>query len=238
MKLCKFARTAAVLLALGLSSCASTTFNSTWQAPDAEPLTFEEGDKVVALVFAESGAIRRSGEDSMAAELDSRGLKGIASYTLIEDRDVKDEKRAKEAIERTGAVGVIAMRPLAKKEEVTTTPETRYATPNYGGFWGGRAGPYGGGYNNGSAASDEYNANGGRNVGYYNHAWAGAYRPARTRVDTYVSVETLVYDLRQNKLIWAGQTRTENPDSVERFIRDLAKMVSRDLYSRGLAPGQ
>jgi hypothetical protein len=238
MKLCKFLRTAAALLALGLSSCAATTFNSTWQAADAQPLTFEEGDKVVALVFSDSGALRRSGEDSMAAELDRRGLKGIASYILIEDRDVKNEKRAKEAIERAGAVGVIAMRPVGQKQEVTTkTPATHYAAPQYGGFWG-RAGPYGGGYNAGNAASDQYNANGGRNMGYYNYAWAGPYTPARTHVDRYVTVETLVFDLRQNKLIWAGQTRTENPDDMDRFIRDLAKLVSRDLRDRGLAPAQ
>ena len=65
------------------------------------------------MVFVDSGALRRSGEDSMAAELDRRGLEGIASYILIEDRDVKSEERLRAAIERAGAVGVIAIRPLA-----------------------------------------------------------------------------------------------------------------------------
>jgi hypothetical protein len=236
MKLCKFARTATALLVLGLSCCAATTFSSTWQAPDAEPLTFKEGDKVVALVFTDSGALRRSGEDSMAAELNKRGLKGIASYILIEDRDVKNEEKAKAAIERAGAVGVIAIRPMHKSQKVTTTEGSPYGAPYYGGFWGAHTGPYGGGFD-GNAASDEYNANGGRNMGYYNYAAAGVWSPSTTHVDTYVTVETLVFDLRQNKLIWAGKTLTKNPDGMERFIKDLAKMTSRDLRERGLAPG-
>jgi hypothetical protein len=236
MKLCKFARTKAALLALVLSGCSTTTFSSTWQAPDAQPLTFREGDKVVAVVFTDSGALRRAGEDSMAAELNSRGLKGIASYILIEDRDVKSEERVKAAIEHAGAVGVIAIRPIGKQEKVTTTQGSPYGAPYYGGFWGVHAGPYGGGYN-GNAASDEYDANGGRNMGYYNYASAGPWTPSTTRVDTYVTVETLVFDLRQNKLIWAGKTVTENPDGMERFIKELAKLTSRDLRERGLAPG-
>ena len=234
MKLCSFVRTATALLALGLFGCATTTFSSTWQAPDAKPLTFREGDKVVALVFTDSGALRRSGEDSMAAELDKRGLKGIAGYILIEDRDVKNEEKAKAAIEHAGAVGVIAIRPIDKQQKVTTTEGSPYGAPDYGGFWG--VAPYGGGFN-GNAASDEYNPDGGRNIGYYNYAAAGAWTPATTRVDTYVTVETLVFDLRQNKLIWAGKTLTKNPDGMEGFIKELAKLTSRDLRERGLAPG-
>jgi hypothetical protein len=233
MKLCNFARAAAVLLALGLSSCATTTFTSTWQAPDAKPLTFREGDKVVALLFTDSGALRRSGEDSMAAELERRGLKGIAGYIIIEDRDLKSEERAKAFVEQAGAVGVIAIRPIDKQEKVTTTEG--YAAPYYGGFWGVHGAPYVGGFD-GNAASDEYNANGGRNMGYYNYAAASVWVPPTTRVDTLVTVETLVFDLRQNKLVWAGRTLTENPDGMASFIKELAKLVSRDLRARGLAP--
>jgi hypothetical protein len=233
MTLRKFACTSTALLALVLSGCGATTFIATWQAPDAQPLTFKKGDKVVALVFTDSGALRRSGEDSMAAELDRRGLKGIAGYILIEDRDVKNEEKAKAAVERAGAVGVIAIRPVDKQQKVTQTAGSPYAAPYHGGFWGG---PYGGGFN-GNAASDEYNPNGGRNVGYYNYASAGVWTPT-THVDTYVTVETRVFDLRQNKQIWAGETRTENPDGMERFIKELARMISDDLRARGLAPGQ
>src|SRR5690606_16013092 len=40
--------------------------------------------------------------------------------------------------------------------------------------------------------------------GYYGGGWTGT----ELRTDTIVSVETLVYSLAQNKLVWAGQSKT------------------------------
>ena len=52
--------------------------------------------------------------------------------------------------------------------------------------------------------------------------------------DTYVSIETVIYDLRQNKLVWAGQTKTMNPSDVESFVGELADAVSRELRASGM----
>ena len=193
-------------LALLFAGCATTTFTSTWKAPDAQPLQFQAGDKVVALVVAESTALRRSAEANLADELDKRGLKGVPAYTLISDGEIKDEAKAKAAIEGSGAVGVVAMRPKGTEKEVSSTPSAYYGSPYYGGFWGG----------------------------YYGYGWGGYYDPGTIRTDTYVSIETLIYDLRQNKLVWAGQTRTMNPSDVEAFVGELAEAVSRELRDSGL----
>lgn len=200
-------------LALLLSGCATTTFTSVWKAPDAKPLQFHAGDKVVAMVVADSTGMRRSGEANLADELDKRGLKGVPAYTLISDGDIKDEAKAKAAIEASGAVGVIVLRPMGKEQEVSSTPSTYvgasyYGAPYYGGFWGG---------------------------GYYGYGWGGGfYDPGTIRTDTYVSIETVIYDLRQNKLVWAGQTRTMNPSDVEGFVTELATAVSKELRESGL----
>jgi len=55
------------------------------------------------------------------------------------------------------------------------------------------------------------------------------------RTDTYVFVETLIYDLRSNKLVWAGQSKTMNPSDVEGFVAELAKAVRGELQKAGLA---
>lgn len=194
-------------LALLLAGCATTTFTSIWKAPDAKPLQFQAGDKVVAMVVAESTSMRRAGEANLADELDKRGLKGVPAYTLISDTDIKDEAKAKAAIEASGAVGVIVLRPRGQEKEISSTPPTYYDSPYYGGFWGG---------------------------GYYGHGWVGVYDPGMIRTDTYVSIETVLYDLRQNKLVWAGQTRTMNPTDVESFVGELADAVSRELRASGM----
>ncbi len=54
--------------------------------------------------------------------------------------------------------------------------------------------------------------------GYYPGAWSGA----QVHTNTIVIVETLVYSLRQNKLVWAGESRTTNPTNVDAFVHSRA----------------
>src|SRR4029453_6915078 len=43
------------------------------------------------------------------------------------------------------------------------------------------------------------------------------------RTDTILIVETLVYSLQQNQLVWASQSQTMNPTQVGSFMRELSK---------------
>jgi hypothetical protein len=49
-----------------------------------------------------------------------------------------------------------------------------------------------------------------------------------------VSVETLVYSLKQNKLVWAGQSQTTNPNNVDSFVREVATAAAQELRKHGL----
>ncbi len=198
--------TMACCLPLLLAGCATTSFTSVWKAPDAGPLQFKAGDKVIALVIAEQESLRRSGEANLADILDQRGLQGVPAYTLASAPDLKNEAKAKQVIDASGAVGVIVMRPMGKEKEISSTPTGYYGSPYYGGFYGG----------------------------YYGYGWGGAWGGYEVRTDTYVFIETLIYDLKQNKLVWAGQTKTMNPSDVEGFVGELAKAVSKELQKSGL----
>jgi hypothetical protein len=44
----------------------------------------------------------------------------------------------------------------------------------------------------------------------------------------------MVYSLRQNKLVWAGQSRTTNPRDVDAFVRKLAAATAKELQKQGL----
>ena len=43
-----------------------------------------------------------------------------------------------------------------------------------------------------------------------------------------------LFDLKQNKLVWAGQSETTNPDGLDQFMRDLVKAVGADLRKKGV----
>jgi len=195
-----------VLVAASLAACATTTFSSSWKAPDAQPMGSLAGQKVVAVAVTKNQAMRRSAEDALVGVLNARGAQGIPSYSIIGDNAVQDEAKAKAAIEKTGAVAVVVMRPVAQEKEVSAT-SSMYMGPRYGGYWGG----------------------------YYGYGWGGAYGGGvDIRTDTIVTVETLVYSLKQNKLIWAGQSKTTNPSKIDAFVKEVAAGAGKEMKKAGL----
>ncbi len=117
---------------------------------------------------------------------------------------VPDEAKARAAAERAGIVGVVVLRPVRVDKEISSRPS--YSGPMYGGFWGG----------------------------YYGHGWGSAWSAAEIRTDTIIIVETLVYSLTQNKLVWAGQSKTTNPANLNRLIENTAEQVADELERQGL----
>jgi len=165
------------------------------------------GTKVAAVVMTSEESSRRAAEEALARELSSRGAEGIPMYSISTAAGAGDEEAVRAAAEQAGVVGVVVMRPVRTDQEVVSTPSA-YAGPAYGGYWGG----------------------------YYGYGW-GAATGGEIRTDTIVVVETLVYSLRQNKLVWAGQSRTTNPSSVDGLIQDTAEQVADELEQLGLLEG-
>jgi hypothetical protein len=69
---------------------------------------------------------------------------------------------------------------------------------------------------------------------FYAYGWGSAYGTGYYVTDTVVKLETLVFDLRQNKMIWAGQSETTNPDKLEEFVRELVKVGVAQLRKEGV----
>jgi hypothetical protein len=115
-----------------------------------------------------------------------------------------DEAKARRAAEQAGIAGVVVLRPVRIDKELSSTPAS-YSGPMYGGFWGG----------------------------YYGLGWGAPYG-GELRTDTIIIVETLVYSLTQNKLVWGGQSKTKNPANLDRLIGDTAKQVAAELARQGL----
>ena len=199
------ARTA--LLMVALAGCAGgTKLVNSWKEPGAAPLVLKPGDLVIAMVMSKEETTRRTGEDLLGEELRQRVLRPIPSFTLIPTDQVDDKEKAAAAIQDSGAVALIAMRPISVNKQQTFVP------PSYTG----PGGPYGGW------------------GPYYGYGWGAAYSPGYVVTDTIVRIETLVFDLKQNKLVWAGQSETTNPDRLDQFMRELVKTVGDDMRRKGV----
>ena len=203
-------RIAAVLVLAGLSTaCASTYFTSTWKSPDAQPFR-PSGSKVAAVVMARDEAARRAGEDALARELTKRGAQGVPMYTLGPEGDPTKEAETRAALERAGVIGVVTIRPVGKDKEIVASSTmyggAYYGGPYYGGYWGG----------------------------YYGYGWGAPWGGVTVTTNTIVSIETLVYSLKMNKIVWAGQSKTTNPSNVDGFIKELVDAAAKEMKKQGL----
>jgi hypothetical protein len=193
-----------------LGACTSTTFVSTWKAPEAK--TFQaSGQKVAAVFIGKDEAQRRVAEDTLVQQINSRGAQGIATYDLIPSSELENLDSVKSRLADAGVEGVVAMRVIEEKERVSVSysaPRPTFA-PYYWDFWS-----------------------------YWGYGWGRAYQPAEVRTDTILSMETLVYSLQDDKdtLVWAGTSRTVNPDKVDELVTEVAQAASREMTRQGLLP--
>lgn len=183
---------------------AKTKFTSTWIAPGAAPGSFA-GKKVAALVISTDESLRVSGEEALARELVSRGVEGVAAYRVIPKEILRDTDKAKEWFERTGVEGVVTMRPVSADKERTWQPSMWTTAPYYSTLWG-----------------------------YYGYGWGAVYDPGYVREDTVLTIETMIYSVPANKLLWAGMSETMNPKTTGKVIEDLVEAVVKDMKKHGL----
>jgi hypothetical protein len=195
-----------LLSALALSACTST-YSLKWKDPDAKPLEFK-GEKVVAAVLIKDQSKRRMAEGRLAQQIAARGAQGRTMYSMVPDEAMGNEQATRAALEAQGVKGVIVMRPVHVDREVRVTQT--YQEPSYASFWGGYYG-----------------------YGVSMSISTGSNEPKITET-TVVYVETLVYSLEQNKLVWGGRSKTTNPETLTELINELTAAAVEELQKEGL----
>jgi len=186
------------------ASAASTKFRSTWKSPDAASVDLR-GQKVGALIIRKDNVSRHDAEYALAGELVARGMQGVAVYTIVPENEMRDRELVKARLAEAGIVAVVVMREIDQSSAVTESPAYFYATASYNTFWG-----------------------------YYDSSWTYLYSPSYLNIDRIVSVETLVYDLRLDKLVWAGTSESTNSTMVVKLIKDLVATAAKEMKKQGL----
>jgi hypothetical protein len=68
--------------------------------------------------------------------------------------------------------------------------------------------------------------------GYYPYGWTDVYVPSG--VDTILSVETLIFSVPRDMLLWAGVSETKNPKTIAAFMKDLVAEAAKEMRKQGL----
>ena len=197
--------------ALLLVSCANTKISQSW----VEPSNKKSYKDLLIIGIAESEQNRRAYESHFIEELRAHGIEAEASYKLIKSNEKIDRDTVTKAIEGLGMDGVIVTHLVAVDEETIYRPTTGYGYGGYGGIG------YGGGYYGGMYSYYPHVNSYVNNPGYY------------TTHETY-TLETNLYDIKSEELVWSARSRTFSPESVQEVIVDLTKLLIKDLEEKDL----
>ena len=196
-------RTLILVATLCLGACGTTTFLSTWKAPDAQPVD-PSGRSVAALVITSNKTQQRDAEVYLSNDLTTRGARGIPAHQVI-GYGHPDVDYAIAKFKQAGVAGVVIMRVVGHDQTVIVDP----------GGWSGEAYTSFGSY-------------------YQSAGVAVSYSSGSVQTETLVTVETAVYSLDQNKLLWAGTSQSHNPHGMQSLIIEVADAVSGQLSKQGL----
>jgi hypothetical protein len=69
--------------------------------------------------------------------------------------------------------------------------------------------------------------------GYYGYGW-GSVTGVTVTDTTVLTVETMIFSIPRDRLIWAGVSETEHPESVQKVVADLVRSAAKELKKQGL----
>ena len=155
--------------------------------------------KVAALVITDSQSLQMSGEEALWRELTERGVNGTPTYRFVPREELKSAEKARPWFERGKVEGVVALRPVKRETEKEYSPVI-WSSGYYPDFWG-----------------------------YYGYGWSNVYVLPTGRDTTTITVETLIYDLTRNQLVWAATSETRDPKNLQDFVKDLVNAAVKEM---------
>jgi hypothetical protein len=166
-------------------------------------VSLEKLNKVLVTAFLSDEASRRVAEDQMVKLLKG---KAIASYAYFGD-DIKslNEVEIRERLKSDEFDGALVIRLIDVSKEVNYTPGNITTYPVYFRTFGG----------------------------YYRRGWAYYSTPERHTTTKAYSVETTVYSVKKDKLIWSGLTKTVDPSGVDKLISEIVSAVYKQMMQEG-----
>jgi len=146
-------------------------------------------------------------------------IKKVYIVGIAKSESVNKEIISKNMVER-GCDSVLLTRLVGQRKETVTTPA------HVSGY---SSGPYYGGP--GVYARPVHYSRWGH---YYGHAHDIVYEPTTSTEIVILTVESVMYDLKTEQLIWSAQFETEVEGSIDEMMQDYVKEVTKDLKKKGL----
>jgi len=195
-----------------LAACAGPTMVGDWVNPNFKGPAFQ---KILVMGISPDSNVRRIFEDQFVAELRGRNIDAVASYRETQNDGELSEDQVQEIMRKTGTGAVVVTRVARVDRETLVSPgSTRTTTFGPGrDYWGGHR-------------HDSF-------YGLYRSAWTTHIPPTVHEFDVY-TLETNLWSVDGNELVWSGTTESLAPSNVFREIEQLIGLVIDAWIKRGL----
>jgi len=196
-----------------LTGCSpSTRVTGSWINPNAKGKPVS-GKSVFIASLSRNIEVRNTIEDALAsaaAERNIPALKSTSYFTPDFYQTTPSREVLLSRISKTGAGTIMTVALIDKESETRYVQGSVGYTPFASYRW------YGGFYS------------------YYNY-WRGTfYDPGYYVTDKTYFMETNIYDVATDELVWSAQSETVNPGSIQQFAKEYPKILIERMISDGL----
>ncbi|MBX0334171.1 hypothetical protein K3G39_13085 [Pontibacter sp. HSC-14F20] len=203
-----------LLLLTGIAGCTSSTqIMGSWKSSDIEAQNYR---RVVVAALTDNLLARQEVENDLQAQLQTRGIQATRSIDLFPpSATAKASPDVNLLIERIKADGHDAILTAALVDEQT---ETRYVPGNMGYrpvtrfMWYGSF------------------------RGYYTYWYPTLYDPGYYTEDKVYYLETNLYDINTDRLVWSAQSKSHSPRSLRKAASKFAELTIQKMIEDNVLP--
>lgn len=141
---------------------------------------------------------------AIETELARRIPNATPSYQVLSEEQARNTDRAREAVKAGGFDGAVVVRFVGTDQKVTYVPGTTYWGPApYASMWG-----------------------------YWGYGWGAVYEPGYMTADEVVTLETNVYSVTRNELVWSSRSETISPSSIDSLMHSVIATTVSEMRRR------
>jgi hypothetical protein len=181
---------------------ASTQITGVWRNPEVANKTY---NNICIAAITENPTNKQIVEQEMFNALKHKGLPSTRMGELFPYKFTGAQVEKDLILEKVRGNkndGILTFMLVKQKEETRYVPgSATYAPYGYGGSFGG----------------------------YYGYYGARAYDPGYYTQDEVYFIETNLYDVASEKLVWSVQSKTYNPSGINQFAKDFTHTITQQL---------
>jgi len=192
------------ILLLSLTSCGGTKLTSAWKDTSYEGTI----DKIMVVAVTENSRNRLVFEREFVEEFKKTGIEATASVDVTPSEEKSNEGVILAEARKRGISMILVTHLIGVEDKEVYHPPKTHAVPSRGYY--------------------------GRFHSYYPRVYEYVHEPGYYTKHKSVNLETNLYETKAEKLVWSVTSETLDPESVNKIIESLSKVVIKSLQKNNL----